>query len=39
MLDFYCILKKTNIDFDELHKYLYIMRLSKLYNNVLNVIY
>ena len=39
MLDFYYMLKKTNIDYDKLHKDLEYLELSKIYNNVLNVLY
>ncbi len=39
ILDFYYMLKKTNIDYDKLHKDLEELELSRLYNNVLNVIY
>jgi len=39
ILDFYYMLKKTNIDCDKLHKDLEELELSRLYNNVLNVIY
>ena len=39
MLDFYYMLKKTNIDYDKLHKDFELLGLSKLYNNTLNVIY
>ena len=39
MLDFYYMLKKTNIDYDKLHNDLELLGLYKLYNNVLNVLY
>ena len=39
MLDFYYMIKKTNIDYDKLHKDLEDLELSRLYNNVLNVLY
>ncbi len=39
MLDFYYMLKKSNIDFIKLHNDLELLGLSKLYNNVLNVVY
>ena len=38
ILDFYYMLRKTNIDYDKLHKDLEELELSRLYNNVLNVI-
>jgi len=39
MLDFYYMLKKTNIDYDKLHNDLALLGLSRLYNNSLNVLY
>ena len=39
ILDFYYMLKKTDIDYEKLHKDLKALELSKLYNNILNVIY
>ena len=39
IFDFYYMLKKTNIDFDKLHNDLELLKLSKLYNNILNVIF
>ncbi len=39
MLDFYYMLKKTNIDFEKLHNDLKLLSLDKLYKNVLNIIY
>lgn len=39
ILDFYYMFKKTNIDFANLHRDLEELELSRLYNNVLNVIY
>ena len=39
ILDFYYMLKKTNIDYDKLHNDLATLDLFKLYNNVLNIIY
>ena len=38
ILDFYYMLKKTSIDYNKLHKDLELLGLSKLYNNVLNLI-
>jgi len=39
ILDFYYMLKKTNINYIELHNSLMSLGLLKLYNNVLNVIF
>lgn len=39
IIDFYYMLKKTNIDYQLLHNELQKLDLSKLYNNILNVIY
>lgn len=39
ILDFYYMLKKTNIDFDKIHKDIELLGFFKLYNNILNVIY
>lgn len=39
ILDFYYMLSKTNIDYDRLHKELKVLKLEKLYKNILNVIY
>ena len=39
ILDFYYILSKCNIDFDRLHKELKILKLDRLYGNILNAIY
>ena len=39
ILDFYYMMLKTNIDYDEVHKYIKVLKIDILYNNILNAIY